>query len=170
MTRQKRDLTGDERRLWARVAKTVRSRKVLPIVEEAPVAAKTPAKKDPAKAPKRAASPKAAPPKKTVSIADRGGERRVKRGQVEIAARLDLHGYTQDGARAALIRFLEAAPAPSTVLVITGKGRGGEEGVLHRRFSDWLASVQIRDLISGYAQAHARHGGGGAFYIFVRRS
>jgi DNA-nicking Smr family endonuclease len=103
-------------------------------------------------------------------LADRGGEKRVRRGRLEIAATLDLHGHTQDSARAALGRFLASVPAPSTVLVVTGKGRAGQESVLRQRLPDWLASPGIRPLISGFAQAHPAHGGTGAFYIFVRRS
>ncbi|MEL6664227.1 MAG: Smr/MutS family protein [Pseudomonadota bacterium] len=52
--------------------------------------------------------------------------------------------------------------------MITGKGRGGE-GVLRRNFLEWLSSGRASPHVSGYAPAHARHGGGGAFYVFLRR-
>lgn len=166
----RRELTGEERRLWRRVARTVRSAKPLPAEEEPVAPAKTVVKAAKPSKSARSAPPAKSPPRGPKPLADRGGEKRVRRGRVEIAAKLDLHGHSQDSGRAALARFLSSAPAPSTVLVVTGKGRAGQDSVLRKRLPDWLASPEIRPLISGYAQAHPSHGGGGAFYIFVRRS
>lgn len=103
-------------------------------------------------------------------IANRGNEKRVRRGHVEVEASLDLHGYTQDTAFAALIRFLAAAHARNsrTVIVVTGQGRGGE-GVLKKRFRDWIEARELKPIIAGYAQAHRMHGGAGAFYVFLKR-
>ncbi len=103
--------------------------------------------------------------------ANRGAERKVRRGQLEIDAKLDLHGHTQDRAQAALERFVRAAHARGdrTVIVITGVGRGGE-GIIKRRFTDWIAEPRLRALIAGYAPAHRVHGGGGAFYVFLKRA
>jgi DNA-nicking Smr family endonuclease len=102
--------------------------------------------------------------------ANRGGEKRVRRGKLEIGASLDLHGHTQDTGRAALGRFLRAAAkrGDRTVIVITGAGRGGE-GVLKRALPEWLVSADLRALVSGFAQAHRTHGGAGAYYIFLKR-
>ena len=103
--------------------------------------------------------------------ANRGAEKKVRRGQLEIDAKLDLHGHTQDRAQAALARFLRAAHARGdrTVIVITGAGRGGE-GIIKRRFPDWIADRQVRAIVSGYAPAHRTHGGAGAFYVFLKRT
>jgi len=70
----------------------------------------------------------------------------------------------------ALFRFLRAAQArgDTTVIVVTGMGRGGE-GVLKRLLPDWLAAPEIRSIVGGYAPAHRGHGGGGAFYVFIKR-
>ncbi len=102
--------------------------------------------------------------------ANRAGEKRVRRGKLEIGASLDLHGHTQDTGRAALGRFLRAAAkrGDRTVIVITGAGRGGE-GVLKRALPEWLAASDLRALVSGFAQAHRSHGGAGAFYVFLKR-
>ncbi len=54
------------------------------------------------------------------------------------------------------------------MIVITGKGQRGE-GVLRQGFLQWLELPEARALISGYAPAHAKHGGGGAWYVFLRR-
>jgi DNA-nicking Smr family endonuclease len=95
---------------------------------------------------------------------------------VEVAAALDLHGYNQEQARMAFFGFLRAQQRTeaTVVLVVTGKGGrlvAGEAtaGVLKKRFPDWLAEPAIRPLIAGFAPAHARHGGGGAFYVFLKR-
>ncbi|MEO0983109.1 MAG: Smr/MutS family protein [Pseudomonadota bacterium] len=103
-------------------------------------------------------------------LPDRSGERRVRRGQAPIAARLDLHGHTQATAADALRRFLTAQRGEGArcVLVITGKGRDGE-GVLRRRFLQWLETAEAKALASGFAPAHRKHGGGGAWYVFLRR-
>lgn len=111
--------------------------------------------------------------------ADRSAERRLRRGRVEIDARIDLHGMTQAAARTSLGHFLHAARSRGfrAVLVITGKGKAGARdrepgedapGVIRRRFPEWLAEPELRHLVSGYAGAHRRHGGDGAFYVMIR--
>ena len=175
MSGKKRDLHPEEKELWRRVAKTVTRRRLPLPPEDEPAAVKpaalksnrsttTPSKKSIAPP----AKPKAAAPQ---PLADRGAERRVRRGQVEIEAKLDLHGHTQDEAVAALTRFLVSAQkrGARTVLVVTGWGRGGE-GVLKRRLPDWLNSRELKPLVTGFAQAHRAHGGAGAFYVFVKRA
>jgi DNA-nicking Smr family endonuclease len=41
-------------------------------------------------------------------------------------------------------------------------------GVIRRRLPEWLAAAHVRPLVSGYAPAHPRHGGAGAFYVLLR--
>lgn len=169
MSKKQRDLTADEKKLWRRVATSVKSRRPLPVEDDEDVEEK-PAPKAP-----RASAPKPAPaPVRTKAAAppeQRGNEKRVRRGKLEIDAKLDLHGHTQDSAQAALTRFLRNAQSRGdrTVIVITGVGRGGE-GILKRRFPDWLAERDLRPLVAGYAPAHRMHGGAGAFYVFVKRA
>ncbi|MET0181660.1 MAG: Smr/MutS family protein [Caulobacterales bacterium] len=167
---KKRELSGEERALWRRIARTVKTKKPLP-PDEAPAEPgpaplkkrKTAAAAPPAKA--KPATPLAQP------VADRGGEKKVRRGDVEIGMKLDLHGHTQDSARAAVHSFLLDAQARGerAVLIVTGKGRAGETGVLKRRLPDWLEGKQIRPLVAGIAEAHQRHGGSGAVYVFVKK-
>ncbi|MSP32174.1 MAG: DNA mismatch repair protein MutS [Pseudolabrys sp.] len=99
-------------------------------------------------------------------------KQRVARGKEKIDARLDLHGFTQSEAHGALLRFLRSANARDArlVLVITGKGRGGEIGVLRRQVPQWLGLPEFRDLVIGFEDAHAAHGGEGALYVRVRRA
>jgi DNA-nicking Smr family endonuclease len=95
---------------------------------------------------------------------------RLARGREALAARIDLHGLTHDGARAALTRFVERSVADGwrAVLVITGKGVSGD-GVLRRRVPDWLAEPPLRQHIAGVSEAHRRHGGEGALYVALKR-
>lgn len=175
----KRSLTPEETRAWARVARTVKqidpSADNLQEFEAALEAGEPVTPPRPRRAP---SGPAAAPPKKSASgvtpratPANRKNEKRVKRGKLELAGRIDLHGHTQASADAALGTFLQRSRAEGArcVLVITGKGRGGE-GVLRRNFLHWVQGPAARQLVSGYSEAHARHGGSGAFYLFLRRA
>jgi len=100
---------------------------------------------------------------------------RIARGRLAIEARLDLHGLTQSEAHASLLRFLRAASnrGARLVLVITGKGRrtpaDGKPGVLRYQLPRWLELPEFRALVVGFEQAHAAHGGEGAFYVQLRR-
>jgi DNA-nicking Smr family endonuclease len=73
---------------------------------------------------------------------------------------------TQDRAYRALIGFLIKAQSDNkrVALVITGKG-----GVLRGMLPLWLGQADLRSLVSGLSEAHARHGGSGAFYVSLRR-
>tara|TARA_R110000868_G_scaffold229089_2_gene482083 strand:+ start:38303 stop:38875 length:573 start_codon:yes stop_codon:yes gene_type:complete len=122
-------------------------------------------------------------PKHPALPVDRGGEKRMRKGRLEIDGRLDLHGLTQDIALRTLRNFLSMAyrDGYKTVLVITGKGLKAREresepwenhdepGVLKRKLPEWLGNAEFRQWVSGYAIAHLRHGGGGAFYVTMRR-
>lgn len=173
-----RRLSEEESRAWARVAATVKPigpREEVSLDEfrsalEAgtpEIEAKAPGPKSSGKPkPSRAEAPGAAPPP-----ADRGSEKRVRRGKLGISASFDLHGHSQASAAQALPGFIgqKRAEGARCVLVITGKGREGQ-GVLRRNFLLWLESPEARRLISGYAEAHPKHGGSGAFYVFLRRA
>lgn len=159
-----RELSTEERRLWNKVATGVRARRGgRPEPQETPEAALPPTRSVRATLQH---APKAAP-----APTNREGEKRVRRGKLEIGASLDLHGFTQSSGRAALTRFLHAAYARGdrTVVVITGVGRQGG-GILKRSLPEWIAERGLREIVSGYAQAHRSHGGAGAFYIFLRKS
>ena len=97
-----------------------------------------------------------------------GGHRdaQLRRGRALPEAKLDLHGMTQDGAYRALVRFLMAAQSEDKrlVLVITGKG-----GVLRDALPLWLGQRDLEPLVSGVSEAHIRHGGGGAFYVSLKK-
>ena len=97
---------------------------------------------------------------------------RLRKGRLRPESRIDLHGMTADRAHAALNGFL--ADALSTdkrcVLVITGKGslkEGG--GIIRRELPAWLNAAGNRSRILGFAGAQPADGGGGAFYVLLKR-
>jgi DNA-nicking Smr family endonuclease len=107
---------------------------------------------------------------------------RLKRGQLPIEGRLDLHGMTQEAARSALDGFIAAAHAQGkrAVLIITGKGlrpRGdfGDPwqhaigGVLKAMTPRWLNEAPNRARVLAFTEAQPRHGGAGALYVLIRR-
>lgn len=96
-------------------------------------------------------------------------DKTVRRGRVDIDARIDLHGLTQVEARRALGTALMrcAKRGGRCLLVITGKGPR-LEGVLRTQLPKWLAEPDLRPQVATYAPAHARHGGTGAWYVFLR--
>jgi DNA-nicking Smr family endonuclease len=102
---------------------------------------------------------------------DRRARQKLARGRDAIDARLDLHGRTQAQAHAALARFLRKAQTDGAryVLVVTGKGRDPEGGVLRRQVPLWLEQSEFRSLVVGFDTAHTGHGGEGALYVRVRR-
>ena len=176
----KRPLNPDEKRAWARVAKTIQPRKDQPIPEMPPIDGLVPLQNFDDTAPAKVQRPLVAfhpfatpPPREkpaTAPVQNRSKERRVRRGQAPVSAMLDLHGYTQATAQSALISFLshQRRAGATCVLVITGKGKLGE-GVLRRGLLAWLKTTEARALVNGYSQAHRKHGGSGAWYIFLRK-
>jgi DNA-nicking Smr family endonuclease len=126
--------------------------------------------------------PKAPPP---IAAFDRKKVRKIRSGQVDIEARIDLHGMRQDEAHVALVGFLHRCQNKGQrwVLVITGKGklsdrydeapfdmtRQRERGVLKRNVPRWLDEPEIRALVVSYTTAAIQHGGEGALYVHLRK-
>jgi DNA-nicking Smr family endonuclease len=172
----KRPLRPEEVRLWALVASTVRPAhgrvapepppepEVAPAPLKAGKAAKSPTHSPPAKR----AAPKPAPPPARI---EPNRYRRIARDGEAMEQRLDLHGFTQDRARAALHGFIERAQAGGarSVLIITGKGVQGD-GILRRYVPEWLAEAPSRARVAGVSSADRRHGGDGALYVALKRT
>lgn len=114
---------------------------------------------------------------------DKRTDERLRRGEMEIDARLDLHGLDQDKARDALEKFIVGAHRAEKrcVLVITGTGKRGvrdgdeeewfmpQKGVLKQKVPEWLAGEKLRHLIVKTHPAQRKHGGEGAMYVLIRR-
>jgi len=103
---------------------------------------------------------------------DRRSWERLKRGQVTIERKLDLHGKTQTEAHGALNRFLTMAATTGLrcVLVVTGKGGGESRGVLRQMVPRWLTEASNRQTVLTFCPAQPRHGGDGALYVLLRRN
>ncbi len=191
MTRR-RDLSPEEASLWRRVAKTTKAYKAIPaaVLPEATAPQVAPKASDPEMPHlvlRRAKATRDAPKrpqsrgveKLSIGVADASGHKKVRRGKLNIDARIDLHGMRQSEAQAALATLIAHTRAEHgrCILVVTGKGRpvgSGEDymtpgpGVIRRRLPEWLASPSIREHVSGFATAHAKDGGTGAYYVLLK--
>jgi DNA-nicking Smr family endonuclease len=121
-----------------------------------------------------ASVPAATPPPLAIGHAaglDRARFERLKRGQMAIEARLDLHGLTQAEAHRELSAFIarEFAQGCRLALVITGKGRAGQ-GVLRESVPRWLNEPGLRGRVLAVSQAQPRDGGAGALYVLLRKA
>ena len=98
---------------------------------------------------------------------DGSTKRRLFRGEVPIDLRLDLHGMTAARAHKQLIQFIVSAANGGCrcVLVITGKGLG----VLNGHVPNWLKQPPLSLHVLALAEARPKDGGGGAFYVLLRR-
>lgn len=110
---------------------------------------------------------------------DRKAFDQMKRGKLRPEAKLDLHGMTLDRAHPALTRFIldKHAQDKRLVLIVTGKGKHRDDGgpipvrfgVLRHQVPQWLSMPPLSSAVLQVSQAHGRHGGGGAFYVYLRK-
>ena len=104
---------------------------------------------------------------------------KLKRGKLRPEGKIDLHGMTLDRAHPILTGFVMNAHAQGKrlILVVTGKGKQRDEGgpipvrhgVLRHQVPQWLQMQPMKSVVLQVAQAHVSHGGGGAYYVYLRR-
>ncbi|GHD98272.1 DNA mismatch repair protein MutS [Defluviimonas sp. 20V17] len=200
MARRPRGLRPEEQELWHRVARSAtplhpaRAKTEHPLTTPAPKPGQPP-KPDHAPLPvfrigqSASPTPGGAAPSRAEGLAaapvrmDRKAFVRLRQGKLTPEARIDLHGLTLADAHPELIRFILASHGAGRrlVLVITGKGqdRDGPDdgplfpqrrGVLRRQVPLWLSAPPLARIVQQVAQAHRRHGGEGAFYVYLSRS
>lgn len=112
-------------------------------------------------------------------VMDKNAYRQMQRGKLKPQGRIDLHGMTVSHAHGALTAFVLSAHASGKrlVLVITGKGRVSDDdspiptrtGILRHQVPQWLSLPPLSGIVMQVAEAHQRHGGSGAFYVYLRR-
>ena len=105
---------------------------------------------------------------------------RMSKGKLVPDARIDLHGMTVAEAHPELIRFILNAYSQGLrlVLVITGKGKPGSDsgpipqqfGILKHQVPNWLRMPPFAGIILQISEAHLKHGGAGALYVYLRRA
>ena len=176
--RRPRGLTPEETEMWQRVTQSIRKagleRPATPDEPSEPPKTRNPTPRGqplPMAAPERGNSASA-------SQLDGKLDARLKRGRLEPERVLDLHGLTAARAEAILKLFVERCRAEDVrlVLVITGKGRDHSDardvipprkGILRDHLPVWVSAMG--SAVVKMAGAHPRHGGSGAFYLYLRR-
>lgn len=195
----KKGLSAEDRALWDRVAKTAKplarpSRPVLPETRKREATNAPSEVAQPQTVPsfrigqKAAHKPHPAQPDRDLATRlsqapvrmDHAAFRKMLRGKLRPEARIDLHGMTLAEAHPALTRFIFGAheAGKRLVLVITGKGKDRDtpdpipirRGVLRHQVPNWLHAPPLGMLVLDVREAHQRHGGGGAYYVYLRKS
>lgn len=192
--RRSRSLTDEERKLWRAAmkdAKPLKRVKPDPADDTPPPSPAAPPKSPAARAtaaipvpPPKPRAPSEPPP---LGPLERRTSQKLARGQIEIEATIDLHGHSQERAHGALLDFIARSRGRGLrcVLVITGKGASPyarhtlhgstfyevpeRQGVLRSAVPRWLGEAEFRLHVSGFQPAHPKHGGGGAFYLWLRK-
>ncbi len=189
MTRKnRRNLSSEERALWNKVVEKATPLKARPEPSVPRLSKDTPPRPaapkpitpfaigaKPATRP-AALADKASPPPIAM---DRKAYHSLSRGKLKPEARIDLHGMTLDQAHPRLVSFILSAHASGKrlVLVITGKGKTSRDdgpiparkGILRHHVPHWLTQAPLAPCILQVTQSHRRHGGEGAFYVYLRR-
>lgn len=169
-SRWAKTLTTLDLQLWSAVTADVRPFRARPISPKPePVAAETRAKHAPPQS--REAPPPASRSPPALADIDHRTRVKLRRGRLDVDAKLDLHGMRQAEAHAALSGFLRQAQADGAklIIIVTGKGHGGDgAGVLRRLAPMWLQSPALRDVVVGFGEAARQHGGEGALYVRIR--
>ena len=191
--RKPRGLTGEDLEVWRQVISHVERTK--PVIVVKPVVK---VKKQPATVPstpmlrpfsvgervveKQFQQPPAfhTAPQHTSPNMDRKNFQRLVKGQLDIDGTLDLHGMTADQAKVRLLAYVSQSHAMGCrlILVITGKGKhkGYDEfhrpvnGVLRQSLPDWLRGPTLANKVLQVSQAQPKHGGAGAYYVYLRRA
>ena len=195
--RRSKGLSADDKALWERVAQSATPLDRSRLRAEMPEAAKPtePAAPEPARErlPKfrigEKATQAAHPPQPAQDLSDRlahapvrmdhGAHRKMLRGKLTPEARVDLHGMTLSQAHPVLTRFILDSydDGRRLVLVITGKGKDRDagdpipirRGLLRHQVPGWLRAPPIGALVLDIREAHRRHGGAGAYYVYLRK-
>ena len=95
-------------------------------------------------------------------------QRKIKSGQLNIDAILDLHGHRQLEATHELEAFMRDAIITQSrmILIIHGKGFNSEsEAVLRPLVQHWLSEQSV---VLAYCPAQPKDGGSGASYVYLK--
>lgn len=195
---KKRKLSKEDQDLWRKVSETTERMHAAPLRPEPSPQNKTLPIPDPVDTHHARlrefelgskAKPKKSPHSLMPSISERVAAQpvqmdqkaygRMKRGKLVPQGKIDLHGMTLDQAHPALVGFVMRSygEGKRLVLVVTGKGKLKQDdgpipvrrGVLKHQVPSWLSMAPLRQVVMQVTEAHIKHGGGGAYYIYLRR-
>jgi len=97
--------------------------------------------------------------------------KKLRQGKFPVEASLDLHGFTAEQARSALIEFLDYCQQSQykVVCIVHGKGFGSSDKkpVIKPLVNKWL---QEDNNVLAFSSAQPKDGGSGAVYLMLRRS
>lgn len=93
--------------------------------------------------------------------------RKLRQGQYNANAILDLHGKTSEEARESLSHFLQACQRKGLryVMIIHGKSRGTGKPILKNKLNHWLRQTEQ---VLAFHSATQRDGSSGALYVLLR--
>jgi DNA-nicking Smr family endonuclease len=93
--------------------------------------------------------------------------RKLRSGQYNVEATLDLHGLTAAEAKESLNHFLRRCQQSGVrhVLIIHGKGRSDTQPVLKNKLNNWLRQT---NQIVAFCSAAAKDGHSGAMYVLLK--
>ena len=115
---------------------------------------------------------------------DGNTQERLRRGRIAPDATIDLHGFTERDAHNVLLSFLRISQQRrhKLVLVVTGKGARlapdapfhmelnyRSRGILRAVVPRWLHEPVFAQMVADTRVAHNKHGGEGAFYVYLRK-
>lgn len=106
------------------------------------------------------------------SGSDKRTTKMMKRGKLEVNAKIDLHGFTEEQAFQAVKTFILSSfyAKKRNLLIITGKGSSiTKPSILRTKLPDWLNLEGIRERIIRFSSASNKHGGNGAFYVLLKK-
>jgi DNA-nicking Smr family endonuclease len=94
--------------------------------------------------------------------------RKLRKGQYNVEAMLDLHGMTVEEAKIAIESFLQQCLQLSlrVVLIIHGKGHHSDMPILKNKLNQWLRET---NKVLAFCSAAQSHGSRGATYVLLKR-
>lgn len=95
--------------------------------------------------------------------------RKLRKGQYNVEAELDLHGKSIEEAQNALRTFFKQCLKEGirVVLIIHGKGRHQSTPILKNKLNHWLREINI---VLAFCSSAPTHGSRGALYVLLRNS
>lgn len=95
--------------------------------------------------------------------------RKLRKGQYNVEAKLDLHGMSIEEARTAINHFLQYClrERMRVVLIVHGKGSHSEAPILKNKLNHWLRELNV---VLAFCSAAPFHGNRGAMYVLLKNT